>query len=292
MLWLESLSTDYLFGLAFGDANVANKRVLYNGKELEDYTIGSSYLGTLDYGARHYDARIARWTVPDPMEEKYFGLTGYNYCSNSPISLIDPTGSNWYSYVDEYGIKKYEFSERQLSLEEREEKGYTDMGYTFTDPETGLYYSLFGTIVNIFYNNKISLEYELYKRIDELIIDYSQYSIKYKPFSQEVDPIPHNSFYFYNLKKASRRFNYDGRNFTSDRESTVFRSLEVEENSNLYIGMTPKDQEEVLNGILGGYIKGHLIVLFNDNKWDVIVINYKGENAKKVRTAWDNLFKK
>ena len=30
---------------------------VYNGKELENYTIGSSYLGTLDYGARHYDAR-------------------------------------------------------------------------------------------------------------------------------------------------------------------------------------------------------------------------------------------
>ena len=48
-----------------------NNRYLYNGKELEDYTIGSSYLGTLDYGARHYDAKIARWTVPDPMAEKY-----------------------------------------------------------------------------------------------------------------------------------------------------------------------------------------------------------------------------
>ena len=60
-------STDYYpFGLAFSDANVTNNRYLYNGKELKDYTIGSSYLGTLDYGARHYDPRIGRWTVPDP----------------------------------------------------------------------------------------------------------------------------------------------------------------------------------------------------------------------------------
>ena len=49
-------STDYYpFGLAFIDANITNNRYLYNGKELEDYTVGTSYLGTLDYGARHYD---------------------------------------------------------------------------------------------------------------------------------------------------------------------------------------------------------------------------------------------
>ena len=88
-------STDYYpFGLAFSDANVTNNRYLYNGKELENYTIGSSYLGTLDYGARHYDARIGRWTVPDPMAEKYYGLSAYNYCANNPIMLVDQNGNN------------------------------------------------------------------------------------------------------------------------------------------------------------------------------------------------------
>ena len=64
-------STDYYpFGLAFSDVNITNNRYLYNGKELENYTIGTAYLGTLDYGARHYDARIGRWTIPDSMAEK------------------------------------------------------------------------------------------------------------------------------------------------------------------------------------------------------------------------------
>ena len=37
-------STDYYpFGLAFSDANITNNRYLYNGKELENYTIGSSW---------------------------------------------------------------------------------------------------------------------------------------------------------------------------------------------------------------------------------------------------------
>lgn len=86
-------STDYYpFGLAFSDANITNNRYLYNGKELENYTIGSSYLGTLDYGARHYDARIGRWTVPDPMAEKYYGLSSFNYCAGNPMMLVDPFG--------------------------------------------------------------------------------------------------------------------------------------------------------------------------------------------------------
>ena len=72
-------STDYYpFGLAFSEANVTNNRYLYNGKELENYTIGSSYLGTLDYGARHYDARICRWTVPEWMAVRYYDISS-NY---------------------------------------------------------------------------------------------------------------------------------------------------------------------------------------------------------------------
>ena len=86
-------STDYYpFGLAFSDNNIASNRYLYNGKELENYTLGTAYLGTLDYGARHYDPRIARWTVPDPLAEKYYGVNAYNYCGNSPTFLIDPDG--------------------------------------------------------------------------------------------------------------------------------------------------------------------------------------------------------
>ncbi len=86
-------STDYYpFGLAFSDSDIASNRYLYNGKELEDYTLGTSYLGTLDYGARHYDPRIARWTVPDPMVESSYALTAYGYCGNKPVLLLDPDG--------------------------------------------------------------------------------------------------------------------------------------------------------------------------------------------------------
>ena len=64
------------------------KRYLYNGKEL----IEDNGLHYYDYGARMYDASIGRWSVVDPMGEKYVSNTSYNYALNNPILLVDPDG--------------------------------------------------------------------------------------------------------------------------------------------------------------------------------------------------------
>lgn len=60
----------------------------YNGKELDR----KGGLDWYDYGARYYDAALGRWHVVDPLAEKYYGLTPYNYCINNPVLLIDPNG--------------------------------------------------------------------------------------------------------------------------------------------------------------------------------------------------------
>ena len=100
-------STDYYpFGLAFSDSDIANNRYLYNGKELEDFTLGTSYLGTLDYSARHYDPRIARWTVPDPMAEKYYGVNAYGYCAGNPVMMVDADGKR--TFVRDLGEGRYQ----------------------------------------------------------------------------------------------------------------------------------------------------------------------------------------
>jgi RHS repeat-associated protein len=54
--------------------------------------VKSNYLYTLDYGARHYDPSLARWMTPDPMAEKYYPLTQYNYCGGNPVKFVDPDG--------------------------------------------------------------------------------------------------------------------------------------------------------------------------------------------------------
>jgi RHS repeat-associated protein len=58
----------------------------FTGKERDSET---SY----DYfGARYYDSRIANWTSIDPLFEKHFDFTPYNYVLRNPIILIDPDG--------------------------------------------------------------------------------------------------------------------------------------------------------------------------------------------------------
>ncbi|MEL6256870.1 MAG: DUF6443 domain-containing protein, partial [Bacteroidota bacterium] len=92
----EVLQTDhyYPFGMRMSmDVGVASTATppndyLYNGKELQTELDINWY----DYGARMYDASIARWNGVDPLAEKFASLNPYNYVYNTPINAIDPDG--------------------------------------------------------------------------------------------------------------------------------------------------------------------------------------------------------
>ena len=62
----------------------------FSGKE------NQSFLGAgipfLDFGARMYNPAIARWTAADPLSEKYYGISPYVYCVNSPMTYVDSDG--------------------------------------------------------------------------------------------------------------------------------------------------------------------------------------------------------
>jgi RHS repeat-associated protein len=98
----------YPFGLILSkyDATITDyskNKYLYNGKEYEDDSFGSSSLNWYDYGARFYDAQIGRFTTIDPLAEKYHSISTFAYCFNNPIRFIDPDGRSATNYDDEKG---------------------------------------------------------------------------------------------------------------------------------------------------------------------------------------------
>jgi len=77
--------------LNFG--NPDNKKKLF-GKELQnkEFSDGSG-LEWYDYGMREYDHQIGRFFRVDPISEKFYYLSPYQYCSNDPIKNVDLDGA-------------------------------------------------------------------------------------------------------------------------------------------------------------------------------------------------------
>ena len=89
----------YPFGGVFASSNNVQP-YKYNGKELDT----KKGLNWYDYGARHYDAKLGRWFVVDPLAEKYYGWSPYAYCANNPILNVDPSGMDIYRFDNQTGI--------------------------------------------------------------------------------------------------------------------------------------------------------------------------------------------
>lgn len=61
----------------------------YTGHEDQSSDFGTSYT---DFGARQYNPALRRWMTPDPLSEKYYGLSPYAFCNNNPVNLVDEDG--------------------------------------------------------------------------------------------------------------------------------------------------------------------------------------------------------
>ena len=77
---------------AMGQAPSGEKfREGFTGKEDQEQDFGLPYT---DYGARIYSPMMKRWTVPDPLGEKYYDVSPYAYCAGNPVDLVDPDGKD------------------------------------------------------------------------------------------------------------------------------------------------------------------------------------------------------
>lgn len=114
-VWFDNLVVDhyesevleedhyYPFGLSMNvtpNTNVPQQQPYkLNTKELES----NFDVNTYDFGARMQDMQTGRWLSSDPLAEKYYNLSPYNYCGNNPVVNIDDNGMDYF-YLNARGV--------------------------------------------------------------------------------------------------------------------------------------------------------------------------------------------
>ena len=120
---------DYLpFGMRIDIDSLAydqSNRYRFNGKE--EQVTGN--IGLTDYGARFYDSTLPRWTTPDPLAEKYYGISPYAFCNNNPVNFVDWDGMDWIKCAE---TGNYEWRDDIYNDSEIPE-GYTYVGSSTDD---------------------------------------------------------------------------------------------------------------------------------------------------------------
>ena len=145
----------YPFGAEFcdGTANNSVQPYKYNGKEFD----GMHGLNTYDYGARQYNPVTARWDRVDPLAEKYYSLSPYNYCGNNPIRFVDPNGMDWYKDSD----NTYQY-DPNINKNSKLKEGQTYIGESFR--RNGAWYRNDGSIL---FNNETASYNRMWNQADQ-----------------------------------------------------------------------------------------------------------------------------
>ncbi len=280
---VDEVNDYHPFGGLMSNAGNNVQSYKYNGKELDR----KGGLDWYDYGARHYDAAIGRWHVVDPMAEKYYGLTPYNYCGNNSIRYIDPDGMDWYKRkrenngTDEEDDEwEYYYNEDIHSQEQLDKaiRGARYLGKTYQ--KDNIYYSLFGSK-----KDAKTLAGIIYKKIDEAI------------FSETIPRNTRSSKYdTESIGSPMTDFSIEGMNFKSSRfvgidthrneysieyegsDSGIYYVLGGDMKAQLEDWVGNRDMPKDFGGWQSGE-KAYLIRFVNKKGHDVVSLKYSAMGA-------------
>ena len=175
---VEEANNYYPFGGIFASTS-SIQPYKYNGKELDS----RKGLNWYDYGARMYDPALGRWHAADPMAEKYYSDSPYNYCGNEPIGRIDPNGTQWTQ--DRFGFFLWD---KNAEDQKSTRQGWTYIGPTLPE-ETSSYRILEEINGGLYHKNTINPLASLVNWVagEDIMVEKKAYDPAEEHMMQEVE---------------------------------------------------------------------------------------------------------
>lgn len=134
----------YPFGMISKFWGSSDNKYLFNGKELQDESLGGVNLDWYDFGFRYFDPQIGRFTTMDPLAEERLWISPYNYVQNNPLNRVDPTGGldGW---IEDLKTEELTWDEKINSQEDFDKSGYNKSKFSYAGQELQRAWSLGST---------------------------------------------------------------------------------------------------------------------------------------------------
>ena len=225
--------SDYTpFGTRVPITSSTTNRWRFSGKE--EQAIDGNDPGQLDFGARHYDPWLARWTTQDPLAGKYTSFTPYSYCAGNPVNMVDLDGQAITDYFDSSG--KFLFTDgvdngiikitSSQTVEMAKELLSSDMINSYIDDNSvSFHYAFFSGIIDENSSLKIFNHYNrtgLSLDIDNKLSGYMEFNNKGENNSVRISV---------NINKS---LNPNKQGFTLDNYHDISNAMNVHEGKGHY----------------------------------------------------------